>query len=201
MDTAPLTFDETAHRYTLDGRELPSVTRVLRDAGLIDCSAPWFTEAVRDRGTFVHQAIALLVEGDLDWDTLDPGLVPYVQAFDRWRLDGGFIVEACELRLCDETLGYAGTADLLAKRWSGATGSWVSYLIDVKCGAVPPSVGPQTAAYLRCLAHEGWRFRAVLNLRPDAAYRFDLLEDPEDEDDFLAALRLFHRKRTVYGAR
>lgn|SRR5574341_116369 len=196
---AVLTFDAGAHRYALGGRELPSVTSILRDAGLIDHSAPWFTDEVRNRGTYVHQAIALLVEQDLDWETLDPALVPYVQAFDRWRAEGNFVIEATEQRVCDEALGYAGTADLMAKRWSGATSAWLSYLVDVKCGTVPPSVGPQTAAYARCL--DFWRFRASLNLRSDGAYRFELLEDPEDEDDFLAALRLFHRKRTRYVTR
>jgi hypothetical protein len=196
MDTVPaLTFEAATHRYALDGRELPSVTTILRDAGLIDFAAPWFTDEARARGTYVHEAIALLVEQDLDWERLDPTLAPYVQAFERWRTEGGCIVEACEQRVAHEALAYAGTIDLLAKRWSGATETWERYLIDVKCGAVPPSVGPQTAAYLRCLAHEGWRWRAVLQLPGDGSYRFDLLEDPEDDDDFLAALRLFHRKR------
>lgn len=198
IPTVTLPHPDAEHYVLPDGRPLARVTSVLREAGLADFSATWFTEDVRTRGTLVHQAIALLVEQDLDWDTLDPVLVPYVQAFEAWRDAGAFIVEAAELRVCDPALGYAGTIDLLAKRWQANT--WVHYVVDIKCGVVPPTVGPQLAAYARCL-HDTWRFRACLNLRDDGSYRFEPLDDPEDEDDFLAALRLFHRKRSRYGTR
>ena len=54
-----LVFDAASHRYSLAGQELLSVTAILTEARIADFSAPWFTEAIRDRGALVHQAIAL----------------------------------------------------------------------------------------------------------------------------------------------
>jgi hypothetical protein len=207
-----LTFNAQTHTYRLGSRVLPSVTTILRESELCNFSSPWFTDEVRDRGTRVHAAIEALVNGAEvdDAITVPPlsagldaelrpceELRPYVLAFQQWQRDERMDITGTEVRLSDEALGYAGTIDITGER-NGATRN--KYVVDVKCGSVPPSVGPQTAAYARLL-NDGWWFRASLNLRKDGTYRYDLLEDDQDEDDFLAALRLYHRRRHKYGTR
>lgn len=49
---------------------LPHVTQILKDAGLVDCS--WFTDYMRQRGTALHLACELYDKDDLDLSTLDP---------------------------------------------------------------------------------------------------------------------------------
>src|SRR5690606_908757 len=145
----PLTFDPILHRYMLDGRELISVTTALREAGLIDDS--FWTEEARLRGTYLHAAIALHNEGDLDISSLDPKLVPYFRGYERFLSETRVTIEQTEARVHDEALGYAGTLDLIVA-WTSEDGQRITRrgLIDIKTGSVPPSVGAQTAAYLRC---------------------------------------------------
>lgn len=195
MTAAVLAFDPVAHRYRVGDRDLISVTQVLAEAGLIDTR--WFTEEAAARGTYVHAAIQLHHEGDLDADTLDPVLQPYFAAYLQFLEDTGFELDACEERLFDEALGYAGTLDLRGRirrrslRFPGID------IIDVKTGSVPTSVGYQTAGYTRMLPRElgALRWRWALNLRPDATYSLIPLEKRSDEAVFLAALTVAKAKR------
>lgn len=190
-----LTFDATAHRYMLEGRELPSVTTILKSAGVADFSAPWFTDAVLERGRYVHEAIALDAEGALDDETLDPQLVPYVAGWRAFLAESGFEIEYWEYRVSDPLLGYAGTLDGILSR----PGNPRRTLIDVKRG-VYPSAGPQTAAYKRlalALYPAGVVMdRAVVELPGDGRYRFHKLDNRDDEAVFLAALRICNFRRT-----
>lgn len=193
-----LQFDAALHRYTLDGRELPSVTTILREAGLIDGS--FWTDEARLRGEYLHAAIALHNEGDLDINALDPKLVPYFRGYERFLEETRVEVEHTERRVCDEGLGYAGTLDLIVA-WMTESGERVARrgLVDVKTGSVPPSVGPQTAAYLRCartfLPLGAPVYRFALHLPGDGSYRLVPLTNTQDEADFLAALRVAHFRR------
>lgn len=194
----PLVFDATAHRYLVGDRELPGVTRILQDVGLADFSAPWFTEAVRDRGSMVHAAIALDNEGALDEEALDPQLVGYLDGWRRYLAESGAEVQHYEQPVCDRVIGYAGTLDAIVCEPKQRR----PILLDIK-PALYPSVGPQTAAYARC-ARELYRSsvlfdRVALILPGDGTYKREPLTDASDELTFLAAVRIFHwRSRHVH---
>lgn len=194
----PLVFDPVAHRYTVGGRDLPGVTRILQDAGLADFSKPWFTEDARLRGQLVHAAIALDNEGDLDDETLDPVLAGYVHGWRRYLAEQGATVEHFETAVCDRTVGYAGTLDAIVLE-AGQTGPTRRTVLDIK-PAIYPSVGPQTAAYARCaraLYDQPVLFRrAALVLPGDGTYTRVPLEASTDELDFLAAVRIARFRRT-----
>jgi len=198
-----LVFEPIAHRYTLNGRELPSVTKILGEARLTDYSSPWFTDAVRERGQMVHAAIALDNEGDLDDDTLDPVLVPYVAGWRRYLRETGAVVEHSERAVCDPVVGYAGTLDVIVLEPPPAGTVTRRTVLDIK-PALYPSVGPQVAAYTRCarLLYPGPVLfnRAALVLPGDGTYGREPLTDPDDEHVFLAACRIFHW-RTRRGLR
>lgn len=187
-----LVFDEATHTYTLGDRVLPSVTSILADAGLCDFSAPWFTDAVKLRGQLVHETLAIFDEGDLDEDTLDPTLEPYLAGYRRFLDDTNAVVEHSERRLCHPELGFAGTLDKIV-RIEEPNGRVRRLLIDVK-PAVYPSVGPQTAAYALCadaLYDAVTIFqRAALVLAGDGKYTLHMLTDQLDRHYFLAALRV-----------
>lgn len=186
-----LAFDEAAHRYTLDGRELIGVTEALTSAGLID--GRWFNDEARIRGTYVHAAIALLHEDDLDVEALDGQSRPYVAAYQRFVADTGFVREAWEQRVYDATVGYAGTLDLLG---SFPKEVWHD-VIDIKTGSVPEWVGYQTAAYKRALPPEIRNMcrRWCLRLSDDGSYRLHGLTNGYDDRVFLAALTIAKAKK------
>lgn len=187
-EVSPLVFDAVAHRYSLGGRELISVTQALTEAGLID--SRWYSEAGATRGTAVHAAVqAFNTSGDVP---TDDACAPFFDAYLAFQMQAGFDVEAAEEQVYDELRGYAGTLDLRGRFRSQADGS---DLIDIKTGAVPPSVGYQTAAYARLLNTARPRRRWALNLRADGTYRLEPLTRRSDEQIFLAALTVAQAKR------
>lgn len=190
--TGVLRFDPVEHKYLLADRELPSVTTILRDAQLVDDT--WFTEEARLRGTAVHAAIERLHQQRPFFD-VNADYRGFVEAYLAFLASSQFTWAASEVRVYDEARGYAGTIDLL-----GALPGHPKVLIDIKTGHVPPTVGPQTYAYARCL--ETFHERYALHLSFDGQFRLTPLRDwRNDEADFLAALRLYVRKRAFYGTR
>jgi hypothetical protein len=110
LDTGEgLIFDEEKHLYTLNGIALPSVTGVLKAEGFIDTR--FYDEYSRNRGTLIHLATEYDDSGDLDEDTLDPVIVPYVEAWRKFKKESGFIVDSSETPLCNKTHRYAGKID------------------------------------------------------------------------------------------
>lgn len=114
-----LVFDEVLHRYCLDGKELPSVTtiirRVLGDKG-------HGTQWHMDRGSAAHELYALLGAGeDLGLYDYDQRLTGNVAAWLDWHSRERVEVEAVEKQLCHISAGYAGTVDAVVmirgKRW------------------------------------------------------------------------------------
>ena len=160
MSAADLTFDEASHIYRHQGRIVPSVTQVLSilsDFSMVD---PDRLEASADFGRNVHAAIDLENRGELDEETLDGELLPYL---NQWRLfirESGFKVTASEMRIHNKRFGYAGTCDTLV----GQGSSWV---LDLKTGGIPRSVGAQLAAYQMAIEPRPRR-RLCLALKADS---------------------------------
>lgn len=189
-----LTFDAETHSYTLNGRSVPSVTRVLDDQ-LCDWSMvpPDALEAARLFGQAVHEAVKLYVRGVLDWASLDPALVPYIEGLRTFMRRGDFVPVASEIQMGHQLFGYAGTLDLYGPVCD------VSSLIDVKSGAIPRTVGPQTAAYAELYQHDhGVRVkrRHCLELNPAYSEGFKLhrLDSPSDWTVFQSALNCWKFK-------
>ena len=143
---AELTFDEEAHVYRYAGRVVPSVTQVLSIASAND-----FThvdgevlERARSFGKHVHAMIDLDNRGELDEEALDGELLLYL---NQWRLflrESGFKVTASEQRIYHKIFKYAGTCDTLL-------GQGTSWVLDIKTGSMPKTVGAQLAAYQAAL--------------------------------------------------
>lgn len=178
----PIHFDADAHRYTVAGRVLPSVTAVLSRVGLID--ATWFTEGAATLGTYVHEATRLHDLGSLDESTVDERVRPYLEAWHKFRITVSAYIEPnwIERAVCDPVYGYAGTLDRII-RLSVEPDHW---LIDIKTGEPDRWHQLQTAAYAACVPFAVRR--ATLYLRDDGNYRFKTHLDRRDIDVFRAAL-------------
>jgi len=91
-----LTFDEVKHEYKWDGIVVPSVTQIIGEW----LELPQFNiyvnkntgktipsdvmENAADFGTAIHRAIKLLINDNLDWDSLNESLKKPLQSFLRW---------------------------------------------------------------------------------------------------------------------
>lgn len=183
---AELEFNEARHEYRLDGRSLPSVTKVLgilQDFGGVPAEV---LARAAEFGRHVHQAVDLYNKRTLDEGSLDPALVPYLDAWRTFLADTGAVVVESEKRVWHRTLHYAGTLDVLAD-WRGRR-----CLIDIKTGALPRTVGAQTAAYWAALDSIGGRAasnrpRYCVQLSPNR-YQIHHLKDPSDWSLFQSAL-------------
>ena len=156
-------FDQETHRYMLGDRPMPSVTQVLAETGIIDTR--FFTEDARDRGTAVHLATQYLDEGDLDMESVDPAIRPYLDAWELAIDELGIRILEIEKRVWSSTYGYAGTLDRVA------TINDEKAIIDIKTGGKPgPATALQLAAYAEAYA-SGHDPDVVGGLRPPVSYR------------------------------
>jgi hypothetical protein len=185
-----LQFDAERHVYRFKGKIVPGVTTVLEPLQLLD-GVPWAVlEAARDFGTNVHLACHLWNMGTLNIEALDRHLLPYLFGWRDFLRDTGFKVRHSEEPVFNAQLGYAGTPDVVGDY---AAASWV---VDIKSGVVPSTVGPQTAAYQNALDPKP-RKRLCVQLKADGGYKMLEQKDAGDFALFVSALNIhkFRAKR------
>ena len=185
MTAIDLHFDQATHVYRLGDRVLPSVTQVLKEAGIIDDT--WYTEESRIRGSFAHEATALDDAGVLDESSVDSSLAGYLEAWRRFKRDSGMRILKAEFRICDRVYGYAGTVDRLAVVRHQPT------IPDIKTGDPEPWHALQLAGYARCVP--GRPMRMGVYLHDDGKYTTRTYTDPSDDAAFLACVGVANWKR------
>lgn len=191
-----LHFDPERHRYTIGDETLPSVTQILRSAGLVDYSRvpPDVLQAAADRGTRVHLACVFVDEGSLEWESVAAEERRYVEAYEKFLAESGFRTDLVEHRVWHRELRYAGTLDRTGTMPDGSR-----YLIDLKTGQVDPSAWVQLAAYQACLEWDGVGYlRRVLHLQENGNYSLippgnDSMRVPEEEFNAFRAALVVHR--------
>lgn len=174
------------------------VTELLAEAGLIDRT--WFDEYGATRGKHVHTACHYYDMGELDEDSLDPALVPYVEGWKKFKQETGFQVFDSELRLTSERLGLTGQPDKI-----GNLPAIGDCIIDIKSGSLSDWTAIQLAGYkvllLDQVQHPGALYkRFAVNLPGDGTYKVKEYKDRGDEGIFLAALAI-HNWRKNHGGR
>lgn len=206
---ADLVFDEKQHRYSLGDRELVGVTRMLGDMGL---TSDWkFPEESRQRGHAVHLACQYVDEGVYDAAGTDPEIRGYVAGYYRVLASRGFTAVAHNVRVCHPGLGVAGTLDVVGLV-DGFPEIW-----DLKSGTLPKAVAIQLAGYAVCLEKRAkcetqeqneklaammqrvpvrlWRRFSICLDKDGRRPKCDEWSEPQWIDDFLAALRIWHRRK------
>lgn len=203
-----LDFDPVSHSFTLDGLPIPNVTRVL--APLQETNFGYqVVEEARRRGAAVHAATEQrdrqrqggldLLGVDKTWDPLDPTVVPYLVAWEKFLDDTGFEMHAIEELVFSRRHRYAGILDRLGV----LNGKRV--VIDIKAtAAISPVMGIQLAAY-QAAANEGrpkaeqYPKRFVCQLRNDTSYRLQEFRDRADLTVFRALLTIHQWKELHDG--
>ena len=189
-----LKFDHKTHSYTLGGKCVPSVSAILRGAGLVDFSGIDRTVLARAStfGTAVHRACELDDKKDLDESVLSEHLVPYLLAWRNFMEQTGFKVLESETPVGSKKWGYAGTPDRVGTIKGQLT------IVDLKTNAVMrPECALQIAGYK--IAYEEMRGekvkkRIAVHLKPDGKYALHCYADQMDETVFMSAVNIYKFK-------
>lgn len=171
------------HRYILNGRHVPGCTEPLTGLGLID--SRWFTTYARERGRAIHAAIFYHLTGGVDWSTVAPEFVPYVDAALRFLDDAQAETMGVEQVVGSETYQFGGTLD-----WRGKVFGGDLAVVDWKSGFLGPVTGLQLSGYDIATGDDGKR-RIGVKLLPDGTYRKRDFTERTDRGRFLAALDLY----------
>ena len=186
-----VTFEPETHTYRdSTGQVVPSVTQILKGAGLLDYSMYSGAEYAAARGTAVHLACQYWDEGDLDYDGLDPEIVPYVDAWIRYREDSDFVPCQLEQMVWCASPRYAGTLD----RVGMVQGH--QWLLDIKTGQPHPATALQTAAYAEASGLLGLTKRGAVYLRNDGTYKLEVHNNHlKDWQNFAAVCAVYTWKQ------
>ena len=201
LQDGDILFDEEPHSYTVKGIKVLSVTQTIALAGLgpdFFLVPPAVLKMAQDRGSAVHLACAFMDAGELDWSTVDPRIIGYVKAYEKFRKECPMKTVAIEKKLSAMIGPYqlAGTPDLIGFIKGRRA------VVDLKTSqTMSKSMGLQTAAYRllwcysnpRQLLHD----RYGLQLKKDGTYKLIPHEDPDDEQAFLAALEYANAKKKI----
>ena len=177
-------FDAARHRYTLDGVRLPSVTEILRAAGMVP-DLYGVTDWHLDRGSQVHAATALWDADDLDETCLDAAIRGRLDAWKAFRAatSADFQILETETPRHHPLLRYAGTPDRVGV-WRGRPA-----VVDLKCGKPEPFHGVQLAGYSMLTAAVE---RLAVYLADDGTFKVVTHTDRTDAAVFTAAVTCWH---------
>lgn len=192
--TKEFIFREEDHTYWLDDQRIPSVTEILNEWILVNNYGSEYYintvngvsidkatfEAAGDFGRAVHKAAQYILMGGLDWNALDPTLIPCVEQFAKWVKDYNVRPVMVEIALHSKSMGVAGTPDIFCH----IKGTTQLVQVDIKTG-IAAMVGPQTAIYsdlYRLFAkYKGFIKRFELKLPKDGSnYKFNALTNRKD---------------------
>jgi hypothetical protein len=164
LDT-PVDFRSEGHIYTHQGAVLPSVTQILKAEGFIDTT--FFDDWSRDRGSMVHLATAYDDAGELDEDSLDPVIVPYLEAWRRFRLESGFVTEASEVSMMSSVHRFAGTIDTIGHFPTGNLArAAVELHDDGTYKLIPFTDRTDRGVFLAALACHNWKQNNLRGRKP-----------------------------------
>lgn len=193
-------FDPWEHRYYLEpsGEEIPGVTRALEESGLTDFSMVprHILEVAQQRGTWVHDALHMLDDGELDADSLSEELHGYVMAYLRFKNEMKFSPLLVEKFVHNLTYRWAGRLDRVGEieRKDGGTDLVV---VDFKSGLVLPAHRIQLAAYTSALPEPRKYRRMTLELDSDGTYKtheYAAESYGRDLNTFHSAVNVWHWK-------
>jgi hypothetical protein len=190
-------FDAATHAYHDEtGRKLPSVTRVIKSAGLMpDHFEKFSNQYAMIRGSLVHRACELDDVDDLVEDKLDPILRPYVESWRKFKQAISCKREdflAIEERVFHPHYRYAGTLDrrMLVR---GAES-----VVDLKTGSPEKWHSIQTAAYVLTFQKPLKRHSVYLSRDGDLPKVVEHV-NPDDARVFLACLTVHNYLGEVIG--
>jgi hypothetical protein len=181
-------YDPEKHRYSVEGADFVSVTTVTRMLS----NWPSGNDYNMTRGSAVHSACEFDDLGDLNESTVDPVILPYLEAYRQFKTDHDCLWTNIETPMVNLANKYAGRPDRIGvvdrKRC----------IVDLKTGGMFPSYAIQMAAYCHLTSEPYAHARIVVNLTEDGSYTmtsFGLETLQRHFNVFLSALNIYRFKK------
>ena len=206
MEMDKVHFDESTHTYTLDGKELPSVTHIIRYLAVDKANNADQNMALiaRERGSAVHEATVMYdYSGEIP-DDFPAEYAPYLEAYVQFVRDYKPGWELIEHQMGNAILGFAGTLD----RFGVIDDKWcildikTSYKVDI------PSLSAQLTAYHDLLLNEQFERLENANIRHlglqlmrTGKYRLYETDCEKGSDLFYSCRRIYQTTEQMRGAR
>ncbi len=181
MMTPAIHFDPLDHQYFLNGERVPSITQLLKTAGVVDDT--WFTPESRERGTAVHD---LTRDVDLgvpasgkSWREYAGYVEGYIACLAALQHPKWVAIEEPDIHAA---LKFGGRPDRLGPVFGRFT------VAEIKSGVKMSSHRLQTAlqailvAPRYALPAEAWQ-RLAVYLTATGRYKVELHEDKRDFDE------------------
>lgn len=192
-----VSFADTKHIYTVDKREIPSVTTIIKsetdvysDYGSIDQA---ILDNAADRGNAIHKAIERsIIEGVIAYDDTRDDTQPYLEAYNEFIALKVLIPYHSEVKTWHPDLGYAGTIDI----WGTVYGK--PAIVDIKTTYKlnVPACELQLSGY--GLLVEWWTGidpeRYILKLDRKSGRNFDRISDRNSDRLFIGIVETFHAR-------
>jgi hypothetical protein len=116
------------------------------------------------RGNAVHKIIHYYEKGTINWDTVDPSLIGYFEAYTKAKAEMAGEVIMQESIVYNNIYKYAGTLDALWKCKD------FDVLVDFKTGNIRPWHTFQLQLYSNCVGYLRPRKLVALELHDDGSY-------------------------------
>ena len=203
-------FDEATHTYTLDGKELPSVTHIIRYLAVDKAknADPNMALIARERGSAVHEATVMYdYSGEIP-DDFPAEYAPYLEAYVQFVRDYKPGWELIEHQMGNKTLGFAGTLD----RFGLIDGEYAILDIKTSYKVDMPSLSAQLTAYRSLLYKEyspakwdeilekGLNLYG-LQLMRDGKYRLYKCDESVGDILFQSCLKIYRAIKAMKGIR
>ncbi len=197
--------------YRINGERVPSVTEILRIAGLNDFSMidPEVLEKARLRGLYIADYIDEIEQGLILPDEQPEDHKERIAAYRSWKEEVGFHTLSNECLVLSTEFGFAGTFDLYGIPARGKF-QGKRCLIDVKASySLSPTTGVQLAGYQLAMVEQPdvpVDVILALHLQPEGrskkGYQFKPYDYQQELPVFLAALaitkwKLEHKKAEI----
>ena len=176
-----LSFDPEKHVYSVDGVVFPSVTQIVsRVIPRQHYADEWYLR----RGSMVHKAVAMMLHGTLDFDSVDPRIAGYVKAAARAVSEnaGDFAKDMeVEMACHHPVLRYAGTYDFLfgSSLWDWKTGD--DPQTEIQLGGYVAMVEPRRTV----------KSCSAVELHDDGTYSMKTYKPARCKALFMAALSIY----------
>ena len=207
---AKVQFDEATHTYTLDGKELPSVTHIIRYLAVdkANNADPNMALIARERGSAVHEATVMYdYSGEIP-DDFPAEYAPYLEAYVQFVRDYKPKWELTEHKMGNEYLDFAGTLD----RFGLIDGEYAILDIKTSYKVDMPSLSAQLTAY-RSLLYKEYspaKWDAILEkglnlyglqLMRNGKYRLYKCDESVGDILFQSCLKIYRAIKAMKGVR
>jgi hypothetical protein len=197
-----LEFDGLSHTYRVDGQAVPSVTQLLEAAGVSPDYRkvhPAILQHARLRGIHIDAACDLDDVDDLDWSSVSPEAVGYIQGWQAFKADYQYEPVISQPPLYHPVYGYCGTPDSIGmldgqvvvverKATAKMAASYALQTAGYGCNGM--HIAPRGGGRLEPVPWGGPVMRLGVHLQPGGRYELVEYSDPDDESAWLGVVAL-----------